>query len=165
MILEILKFVHIIFGAAGVYAGARMAFSILTGSPLKRWPLTFLKCALVTSATGLLFPFHHFLPTHGAAMSAVYVSGAAVLAWRKYHLSGHWALLFMLSTMLVFCLDILAVIAHVFGMLIPAQPMPLFLITECMVMLLFAGLGLLTVRRYHNPPARSTGRPQVKECN
>jgi hypothetical protein len=53
----------------------------------------------------------------------------------------------------------------VIEMLIPTQPKPLFLITELMVMLLFTGFGLFTARRYRNPPACSTARPQVKGCN
>jgi hypothetical protein len=142
-----------------------VVLGILTGKPLKRGPIVFLKCALVASATGLLFPFHHFLPTHWAAMAAVYVSGAAVLAWRKYHLAGIWALLFALSTMLVLCLNILVLIAHVFRTLIPTQSKPPFLITELMVMLLFAGVGLFTVKRYRNPQVRLTVRPQVNGCN
>jgi len=165
MILEIMKFVHTVSGAVGVCAGAQVVLGILTGKPLKRWPTIFLKSALVASATGLLFPFHYFLPTHWAAMAAVYVCGAAVLAWRKYHLAGIWALLFALSTILVFCLDILTVIAHAFEMLIPTQPKSLFLVTELMTMLLFVGIGLFTVRRYHNQSARSAGRPQVNGCN
>lgn len=120
---------------------------------------------LIASVTGLLIPFHHFLPTHWAAISAVYVVGIAVLAWRRYGLEGIWALIFALSTMLVFCLNILVVIAHVFEMLIPTQPKLLFLITELMAMLLFAGFGLFTVRMYRNSQAEPTGRPQVNGCN
>jgi hypothetical protein len=154
MIFVILKLVHAIFGAIGIGAGAWMVFSILTGKSLKKLPIVFLKCSLVASATGLLFPFHHFLPTHWAAMSGIYISGIAVLAWCKYHLAGVWTLIFSLSTMLVFCLDIFVVIAHVFKMLIPTQPKPFFLITELMAMLLFAGIGLFIVRKYFNPPVR-----------
>lgn len=165
MIFVILKLVHVIFGAIGIGAGAWTVFSILTGKSLKRWPIVFLKCSLVASATGLLFPFRHFLLTHWVAMSGIYISGMAVLAWCKYHLAGIWASIFALSTMFVFCLNILVVIAHVFTMLIPTQHKPSFLITELMAMLLFASLGLFIVRKYFNPSARSAVRSQVNGCN
>jgi hypothetical protein len=165
MILLILKFVHVVFGAVGICAGAWILFGVLEGKLFTRWAIVFLKCTLVASATGLLFHPQHFLPTQWAAMSAVYVSGVAVLAWRRYGLVGIWALIFALSTMLVFCLDTLVVIAHVFQTLIPTQPKPLFLIAELMVMLLFVGVGLFTVKRYRNPPVRLTVRPQVNGCN
>jgi hypothetical protein len=51
------------------------------------------------------------------------------------------------------------------GVLVPAPPKPLFLITEVTAMLLFASFGLFTVRRHRNPSAHSTVRPQVNECN
>jgi hypothetical protein len=98
-------------------------------------------------------------------MSAVYVSGVAVLAWRRYRLAGIWALLFALSTMLVLCLDIFVVLAHIFEMLIPAQPKRLFLAMELMVLLLFGGLSLLTVRKHRESQAGPMVRPQVNGCN
>jgi len=165
MITEILKFVHGISGLIGICAGARVVLGILTGKPLMRWPTVFLKSSLVASATGLLFPFHHLSLTYWAAISAVYVSGAAVLALRKFHLAGHWALFFALSLLLVLYLNFVVVIAHVFEMLIPTQPKPLFLITEFLAALLFTGFGLFTVRRYRNQSARSTARSQVNGCN
>lgn len=165
MILQILKFVHIVFGAVGIGAGAWVLFGFLKGNLFKKWSVVFLKCSLVASATGLLFPFHHLLPVHGASMSAVYVSGVAILAWRKYRLAGIWALIFALSTMLVLCLDVGVAIEHVFVSLIPTQPKSLFLITELLVMLLFAGFGLFTVKRYRSPQVRLTIRPQVNGCN
>lgn len=165
MILEILKFVHVVFGAVAIGAGARAVFGILKGKLFKKWTVVFLKCALVASVTGLLFPFHHFLPTHWAAMSAVYVSGVVVLAWRRYHLADIWALIFALSIMLVLCLDILVVIAHVFEMLIPPQHKLSFLITESMVMLLFVGLGIFAVRKYRASQTGPTVQPMVNGCN
>lgn len=164
MIFVILKLVHVIFGAVGIGAGAWIVFGFLTGKSLKRWPIVFLKCSLVASATRLLFSFHHFLPTHWAAMSGIYISGIAVLAWCKYRLAGIWALVFALSTMLVLCLNILVVIAHVFEKLVPTQPRLLFLITELMAMLFFAGLDLLIVRRYRNSSVHLEARPQVNGC-
>jgi hypothetical protein len=148
MISEILKFVHVVSGAIAIGAGAWMLFGALEGKLFKKWAVIFLKCAVVASATGLLFPSHYFLPTHWVAMSAVYVSVVAVLAWRIYGLAGIWALLFALSTMLVWCLDVLVVIAHVFVMLIPTQPKLFLIIMESVVILLFAGFGLFIVKRY-----------------
>ncbi len=165
MISAILKFVHVVSGVIAIGAGAWVLFGVLEGKLFKKWAVIFLQCSLAASVTGLLFPFHHFLFTHSFAMSAVYVSGVVVLAWRRYGLEGIWALVFALSTMLVLCLDVEVAIEHVFVMLIPTQPQLLFLITELMVMLLFAGFGLFTVRRYLNPLARSTVRPQVNGCN
>jgi hypothetical protein len=165
MMLEILKFVHVVCSAVGICVGARVVFGILTGRPLMRWPTVFLKCSLVASATGLLLPFQHFSPAHWAAISSVYVSGAAVLALRKYHLAGIWVLLFALSIVSVLYLNIFVVIAHIFAMWIPAQPKRPFVITELLAMLLFAGFGLFTVKRYRNLRVHAAVHLQVNGCN
>jgi hypothetical protein len=165
MILEILKIVHAVFGAAGISAGTWVVFGFLKGQLFTKWTVVFLNCALVTSVTGLLIPFHHFLPAHWAAISAVYVVGVAVLAWRKYGLIGIWALLFAFSTMLVLCIDVLVVLSHIFERLIPIQPKVHFFIAESMVILLFIGLKLFTVRLYRASQAQPTVRIQVNGCN
>jgi hypothetical protein len=169
VILGILKLVHILFGLIGIGAGTVVLLGMFTGELLDKWSAIFLKCALAVSVTGLLFPLHHVLPTHWAAMLEIYVSGVAILAWRRFRLAGIWAPAFALSMIFTLCLNILVAIAHVFDylpvfeMLAPTQPKLLFLITESMVMLLFAGLGIFTVKRYRNRPTSSTDRPQVNE--
>lgn len=165
MILEILKIVHAVFGAVGISTGTWVVFGLLKGRLFKKWTVVFLNFALVTSATGLLIPFHHFHPTHWAAMSAVYVVGVAALAWRKYGLVGIWALLFAFSTMLVLCIDVLVVISHIFEKLIPVQPKVHFFIAESMVILLFIGMKLFTVRMYRASQDEPTVWTQVNGCN
>ncbi len=155
MILGFLKFVHIVFGLIGLVAGIWVLFGMLAGEFLEKWAVIFLKCALAASVTGLLFPFHHFLPTHWAAMLGIYTSGIAVLAWRRYHLAGIWALVFVLCIAFVLCLDVLVVIAHIFGMLALTHPRLLFPVIESIVTLLFAGFCIFTVKRYRNRSAIS----------
>ena len=164
MVLVILRLVHVVFGAVGICAGAWVLFGILEGKLFKKWAGVFLNCALVASATGLLFLSHHF-PTHWAAMCAVYVSGVAVLAWRRYGLAGIWALIFAWSSMLVLCLEILVVIAHGFHILNPTYPNQLFLTTESMVIALFIGFCIFTVKKYRDSQTRPKIRLQVHGCN
>jgi hypothetical protein len=73
MFLVVLKFVHIFFGVVGMGSGAWVLRGVLCGKLFKKWALLFLLCALITSASGLLFPLHDFLIVRWAAMSAVYV--------------------------------------------------------------------------------------------
>jgi hypothetical protein len=64
MVPEILESVHDAIGAVAIGAGAWIVLGHLTGKLLKRWPIVFLKCALVASASVLLFPFYHFLSSY-----------------------------------------------------------------------------------------------------
>lgn len=156
MILGILKLAHVLFALIEIGAGIVVLFGLFSGELLDKWSVIFLKCALATGVTGLLFPFHHFLPAHWAAMLEIYFSGVAVFAWRRFRLAGVWDPAFALSILLIVCLNILVAIAHIFEylqafrMLVPTQPKLMFLITESMVMLLFTGLGIFTVKRYRN---------------
>lgn len=43
MILEILKFVHVVFGAVGICAGAWVVFGILKGKLLKKWTVIYFR--------------------------------------------------------------------------------------------------------------------------
>jgi hypothetical protein len=83
VILGILKLVHILFDLIGIGAGTVVLFGMFAGELLDKWSVIFLKCALAVSVTGLLFPLHHFLPTHWAAMLEIYFSGVAVLRMRQ----------------------------------------------------------------------------------
>jgi hypothetical protein len=154
MLFMILKFVHVASGLLAIAAGVTVLFGILTGGLREKSAVIFLEGTLAVSATGLLFPFHTALPTHWSAMLAVYLCGVAILSWRRFHLVDGWELTFVLSIICVLCLIILVVVMHSFeylvalGMLSPPEARLPFLIAGGIVILLFAGIGIFTVRRY-----------------
>lgn len=161
MLLTILKIVYAAFGLTAIGAGLVVLFAIPIGKLLRKWTTVFLESTLGACVTGLLFPLHLFLPTHGAAMLAIYVAGVAVLAWRKFNLACGWALTFALCIIFILCLDILVAIMHgfeylpLFGILSSTSPTLLFLITESTVILLFMGIGIFTARKYFDRSASS----------
>lgn len=147
MVYAILKYVPTVSGMIAIGAGAGALFGILQGKIFKKWICIFLKSSLVTSAMGLLFAFHQFHPAYWVSMFAVYVAGMAILAWRRYCLAGIWALLFALSILLVWCLDLYIAVQQLFELLIPTHSM-LFLFLESTVLLLFVGFCIVFVKRY-----------------
>ena len=114
MILSILTFIHLAFCLLAIGAGAKVMFGLFAGELIEKWAIAFFRCALTASVIGLLFPFHHLQPVHWIAMSSVYVSGAAILAWRKFHLAGVWRLICAFCIAIVFCLNILFVTTRAF---------------------------------------------------
>jgi hypothetical protein len=147
MISAILQFVYFVSGAVAIASGAWVQFGVVQGKLFRKWALVFFKSALVACVTGLLLHFPHLHPADWVALVTVYVSAVAVLAWRRFLLAGVWALLFALSAMAVWCLNLFVVLAHVFEMLIPTQ-FRLFHLAESAVLLLFVALGGLIVKRY-----------------
>ena len=156
MILSILTFLHVASALVAIGFGAIVLVGILRRELLNKWPVRFLECSLVTSVTGLLFPFHRLLPTHWTYMLSVYLSGAAVLSWRKFHFAGVWSSIFAMSIPIVLYLDVLAVIVQVFKhtpslmALAPTLSEPPFLATEFVALMPFAMYSIFAAKRFHD---------------
>ncbi len=162
MILGFLKFIHVVFGLIGIGSGIIVLLgALITGELLRKWAGIFLKCALATSVTGLLFPSGHLLLTHRAATLAIYAAALAVLAWRKFQLAGVWSLVFALSVICILGLNIFVAILHAFTFipvlraLAPTQSESPFRVTEIAVALPFVALGIFAIKRFHDRPPRS----------
>jgi hypothetical protein len=160
MILSILTFLHVVSALLAIDFGAIVLVGILTRELPNKWAVLFLRCSLITSLTALLFPFHPFIPTHWAYMLSVYLSGAAVLAWRKFHFAGVWSSIFAMSIPIILYLDVLAVIIQIFKhipslmALAPTLSESPFIVTEFVVLMPFAMYGILAARRFHHEPPR-----------
>ena len=158
MILSILTFLHVASALVAIGFGAIVLVGILTREFINKWPVRFLRFSLITSLTGLLFPFHQFLPTHWAYMLSIYLSGAAVLAGRKFHFAGVWSSIFVMSIPIVLYLDVLAVIVQAFKhipslmALAPTLSESPFLVTEFVVLMPFAIYAVVAAKRFHNEP-------------
>jgi hypothetical protein len=161
MISTIFTFVYVVVGLLAAAAGTAVLFGLLTGKLLDRWAVHFLRSTLAISVIGLLFPFHHLLPTHGISMLAVYITGAAVVAWRKFHFEGVWSSIFALSTTIVLYLDLLVVMGQVFKYIpslngiAPTLSEPPFIAIQLAVVLLLVGLGSVAINRFRATQAHT----------
>lgn len=164
MTLSILTCFHLLFALIAIGSGAIVVVGLLTQELLDEWAVRFLKYSLATSVTGLLFqlfPFHHLTSTHRASMLSVYLSGAAILAWRKFHLSGTWSSIFVMSISVVLYLDLLVVMVQVFNhipslmALAPTQSESPFVVTELVVLMPFVIYGIVAAKRFHYDPPHS----------
>ena len=88
-------------------------------------------------------------------MLSVYASGMAILAWRKFHLSGVWCSIFAFTITVVLYLSVVVAIDGVFEQmfrftgLAPAQSEQTFRAVQFLVMLLFAVIGIVAVKELH----------------
>jgi len=162
MLLSFLRFIHVVFGLIVIGVGAALLLRMLTEEFFEKWAVIFLKSSLAAGVTGLLFPIHHLQLTHVAAMFGIYLSGAAILAWRRFQLAGAWALVFALSIILLVAINTFVAIAHAFRFvpalktLAPTQSEPAFLFAELVVALPFVALGIFAVCRFCSQPAHSS---------
>lgn len=94
---------------------------LLTTDLIEAAAARFFKYSLVASLTGLLVPFHHLTETQEASMLSVYASGAAILAWRRFQLTGVWSSVFAVCTDIVLYVNVFFAIVQSFK-LIPQLP-------------------------------------------
>lgn len=159
--MSILRFVYAACDLLAIGAGTIVLFGLLTGELIDKWAALFLKCTLATSVTGLLFPLHDFTLVQRCSMLSVYVTGMSILAWRKFHLSGVWCSIFALTITVVLYLNVVVAIDQVFDQmsqfmgLAPTQSEPTARTTQFLVLVLFAVIGIVAVKRFHNRGAQS----------
>lgn len=159
MILILLTLAHAALAAVALCAGATALLKIFTGRSFERSSAIFIKVALAASVIGLLFSAGVFRASYLTAMITVYVAGVAVLAWKGFHLTRSWGLVFAISLVGVLCLNVLVVMQHLFGWLSilkaadPGTVKAMLLIAESAVALLFAAVCVFAVERYRRRPS------------
>jgi hypothetical protein len=153
MILNILTFIHIVLSLFAICAGTEVLFGLLAGKLVEKWTVFYFRCSLAASVSGLLLSVHLFSRTQWLAMASVYVSGAAILGWRKFHLAGAWRSICAFSCTTVLCLNILLLTTQAFEhvpalkVLAPTLSESTFIASQLLEALFIVVLGLVAVRR------------------
>jgi hypothetical protein len=153
---SLFNLVYVLCDLLAVGFGAKVLFWLLSGELLHTSAFFFLRCVLAASIIGLFLPSHHFPTTHAVSMLSVYVSGVAILAWKKFLLVGTWYSIFALSTTVILYLSVLVAIAQAirasspFSVLVPVHSNSTLALSQYIVMALFAGLAILAVKSRAN---------------
>lgn len=171
MILSILRLGYALCDLIAIGTGTIVLFGLLTGELLDKRATLFLRYTLATSIIGLLFPLHALTFVQRCSMLTVYVSGMAILAWRKFHLSGLWRSIFALTITGVLYLNVAVAIDQAFDRIFrftemtPPQSELTSRATQFLVMLLFGVIGIVAVKRFHGRPARSVRSEKIRSVN
>jgi hypothetical protein len=151
-IASLFNLVYVLCDLLAVGFGARVLFWLLSGEVLHSCAVYFLRSVLAASIIGLFLTSHHFPTTQAVSMLSVYVSGLAILAWKKFRLVGIWYSIFALSITVILYLSVVVAIAQAFGVsspftvLVPVHANSQLALTQYIVIALFAGLGILAVK-------------------
>jgi hypothetical protein len=161
MILTIFTFVHVALSLVGLFSGFVVVFGLLTGRRLEGWNELFLATTVLTSATGFLFPFHHFLPSHAVGILSLIVLAVALFARYRRHLAGAWHRIYAISAVLALYFNFFVLIVQLFmkvpalHALAPTQSETPFKLTQIIVLTLFFVLGVLAAVRSRNEQLRT----------
>lgn len=164
MIVNILTFIHIVFIFIAMWAGIKVLFGLLAGKLVEKWAVIFFRCSLAASVAALLFSVHRPSLAQWLAMASVYVSGAAILGWRNFHLVGIWRSICAFSTTIVLSLNLLLLTTQAFKhipalkVLAPTLSEPAFLASQSLEMAFFIALGMVSVWRFRDKQIDSLER-------
>jgi len=152
---------HVLISLVGIGSGLVVMFGFLTGKRFDGWTALFLITTVLTSATGFGFPVDHLLPSHVIAILSLLILAVAILARYVFHLSGAWRSTYVITASIALYLNVFVLVVQTFmkvpavHALAPTQKEPPFLIAQIIVMLIFIGLTVLAVKKFHIDLARS----------
>ncbi len=154
VILSAFTLFHVLLSLLGIVSGFVVMAGFLSAKRSNGSTALFLATTVLTSVTGLLFPFHKFLPSHAIGIVSLLVLAVAIPALYVFHLAGAWRRTYVISAVIALYLNVFVLIAQFFmkipalKALAPTQSEPPFLGTQVVVMLIFIVLGILAAKRF-----------------
>jgi hypothetical protein len=147
--------IHVVISLIGIGSGVVVVFGLLASRRLDGWTMLFLVSTVATSATGFGFPFDHVLPSHVVGILSLVVLALAIVARYARHLAGAWRWIYVVSAVVALYFNVFVFVVQAFlkvpalNALAPTQSEPPFLLAQLVVLLLFAAVGFVAVRRFH----------------
>lgn len=148
-----LTLVHVALSLVGIATGFVEIAGLLSGTRRERWTKVFLASTIATSASGFLFPFERFLPSHAFGLISLVLLGVALAARYRQHLHGRWGAIYAVTASVAQYLNVFVLIVQSFlkvpvlKALAPTQTEPTFVIAQLVALVAFSILGALATRQ------------------
>ena len=116
--------------------------------------MTLLVTTALTSITGFFFPFTKLLASHWVGVISLIILPFVIAARYWKHLRGAWRGIYVVGTVLVLYLNFFILNVQLFRRIpalivaAPKQTEPPFVLTQLLVLALFAWLGFAAFRRF-----------------
>jgi hypothetical protein len=150
--------IHTIISIIAIAAGLVVVGGLIAGVRIDGWTGIFLVTTTLTSITGFFFPFTKLLASHWIGIICLLILPFVITARYWQHLRGVWRGIYVVGAMLVLYLNFFVLLVQLFRRIpalivaAPKQTEPPFVLTQLVVLALFAWLGFAAFRRF---------RPQV----
>ena len=144
--------IHTALSFIAIAAGVVVVYELLRGSATPFWTILFLATAILTSATGYLFPFSGVLPSHIVGGLALLVLAVVLAARYAFGLGGPWRKVDAIGMVASLYFLVFVLVAQAFAKipalhaLAPTQSEPPFAIAQVAVLILFVWLGFSATR-------------------
>jgi hypothetical protein len=163
MNITTLTLVHTIISIVAITAGLVVVGGLIAGARIDGWTGLFLVTTALTSITGFFFPFTKLSPSQWIGIISLVVLPFVLAARYWKHLLGAWRGIYVVGTVLVLYLNFFVLMVQLFRRIpalivaAPKQTEPPFVLSQLLVMALFAWLGVAGFRRFR-PQAVVTAR-------
>jgi hypothetical protein len=162
MSLSAVTTLHVILSLVAMLAGIVVMIGMLASLRLSFWAGLFFATAIVTSATGYLFPASELLPSHIVGAVSLIALVLAALAFYSGRLRGPRRWLFVVCVTLALYLDVFVGVVQAFQKLAffhalaPTQTEAPFAIAQLAVLAIFLAWGFFALRWFI--PERTAAR-------
>ncbi|WP_407158037.1 hypothetical protein [Bradyrhizobium sp. STM 3557] len=156
--LENFTLLHVIISLVAVASGLVVMFGMLGSQRMPALTGIFLVTTILTSVTGLMFPFTELLPSHVLSVISLVLLAIACVALYGRRLSGVWRPVYVVSALVSLYLNVFVLVIQSFlkipllHALAPGDPpnATVFAIVQGVVLLLFA-VAIISVWRRFRP--------------
>lgn len=159
---------HVLISLVGIGSGLIVMYGLLINKRLDGWTSLFLTTTVLTSVTGFGFPFAGVTPAIKLGIISLAVLMIAYLARYVRHLAGGWRVTYVISAAIALYLNVFVLVVQSFEKvpalraLAPTQKERPFAVAQIAVLVVFIGLTVLAVRRFH--PVAATGVKSVSKA-
>lgn len=145
---------HTVISIVAIAAGLVVVGGLIAGARIDGWTGIFLVTTVLTSVTGFFFPFTQLLASHKIGILSLIILPVVIAARYWKHLVGPWRGIYVVGSVLVLYLNFFILIVQLFRRIpalivaAPKQTEPPFVLTQLLVLALFAWLGFAAFRRF-----------------
>ncbi len=157
--LPAVTLLHVVISLIGIASGIVVMFALLGSKRMPGLTAIFLLFAILTNATGFLFPVKQLLPSHMVAILSLVLLAIACIALYGMKLSGAWRPVYVVTAMTSLYLNVFVLIIQSFlkvpalAALAPAVPPappsgPVFAVVQGIVLVFFVLIIIGAWRRF-----------------
>ena len=162
MSLSTFTLVHVIISLAGLGTGFIVLYGLLNSKRQDGWTAIFLVTTVLTSVTGIMFPFEKLLPSHILAALSLIVLAIAIVARYTFRMAGAWRGTYVITAAIALYFNCFVAVVQAFAKipalhaLAPTQKEPPFAIAQLAVLAIFVWLTWRAAKQFHATPVRTT---------
>jgi len=145
---------HVAISLVGIVSGLIVMYGLIAARRFDRWTAVFVVSTALTSLTGFAFPNPHPTPGQIIGVLSLVVLAAAIVGRYVLRLRGPWRWIYVVSASLALYFNVFVFVVQSFEKvpaltaLAPTQKEPPFAIAQLLVLVAFAWLTVLALKRF-----------------